>query len=55
MADLSGQFWFLEINTIPGMTDHSLVPKAAQVLGLTFDQLVVEILSYTISRELQTA
>ena len=34
----------LEINTIPGMTDHSLVPKAAKVYGLSYYQLVLEIL-----------
>lgn len=40
--------WFLEINTIPGMTDHSLVPKAAKQLGISFDELVVRILSMTL-------
>ena len=34
----------LEINTIPGMTDHSLVPKAASVYGLSYYQLVLEIM-----------
>ena len=34
----------LEINTIPGMTDHSLVPKAAKVYGLSYYQLVLEIM-----------
>ena len=34
----------LEINTIPGMTDHSLVPKAAKAYGLTYYQLVREII-----------
>ncbi|NPA13200.1 MAG: D-alanine--D-alanine ligase [Aquificae bacterium] len=36
--------YFLEINTIPGMTDHSLVPKAAKFMGIDFDQLVVKII-----------
>jgi D-alanine-D-alanine ligase len=35
---------FLEVNTVPGMTDHSLVPMAARACGLTFDELVVRIL-----------
>jgi D-alanine-D-alanine ligase len=48
VTDRQGNFWLLEINTIPGMTDHSLVPKAANVLGISFDDLVLEILSYTL-------
>lgn len=44
MADEQGNFYLLEVNTVPGMTDHSLTPKAAQAAGLTFDQLVLEIL-----------
>ena len=34
----------LEINTIPGMTDHSLVPKAAREYGLSYYQLILEIM-----------
>ena len=34
----------LEINTIPGMTDHSLVPKAASEYGLSYYQLILEIM-----------
>ncbi len=51
LEDEAGQFWFLEVNTVPGMTEHSLVPKAAEVSGLSFDELVIEILSYTIIQE----
>jgi len=36
--------YFLEINTIPGMTDHSLLPKAAEAVGIDFDRLVLEII-----------
>ncbi len=36
--------YFLEINTIPGMTDHSLLPKSASALGIDFDALVISIL-----------
>lgn len=36
--------YFLEINTIPGMTDHSLLPKAAKVKGIDFDNLILKIL-----------
>ncbi len=41
--------YFLEVNTSPGMTDHSLVPMAAKAAGLSFDELVVKILSMTLS------
>jgi D-alanine-D-alanine ligase len=44
MMDASGQFQLLEVNTAPGMTDHSLVPMAAREAGIGFSQLVVEIL-----------
>ncbi len=40
MIDADGRLWFLEINTLPGFTSHSLVPKAAARVGLSFDQLV---------------
>jgi D-alanine-D-alanine ligase len=36
--------YFLEANTVPGMTSHSLVPMAAKVRGIGFDELVIEIL-----------
>ncbi len=37
------QPWFLEVNTLPGFTSHSLVPKAAQATGIGFDELVERI------------
>ncbi len=40
MVDRTGRLWFLEINTLPGFTSHSLVPKAAAHTGLPFDELV---------------
>jgi D-alanine-D-alanine ligase len=39
-----GKFYLLEINTSPGMTDHSLVPMAARQANISFEQLVVQIL-----------
>ena len=45
MQDGAGQFWLLEVNTVPGMTDHSLVPMAARAAGLDFQQLVLAILA----------
>ncbi len=44
MLDGEGRFRLLEINTVPGMTDHSLVPMAARAAGLDFAELVVNIL-----------
>ncbi|RJP21454.1 MAG: D-alanine--D-alanine ligase [Deltaproteobacteria bacterium] len=43
--DPAGNVFFLEANTIPGMTETSLLPKAAKFDGLPFDDLVLEILS----------
>ena len=44
LMDEAGQHYFLEVNTSPGMTDHSLVPMAAKAAGISFEQLVVRIL-----------
>jgi D-alanine-D-alanine ligase len=44
LMDEAGRHFFLEVNTSPGMTDHSLVPMAAKARGISFDQLVLEIL-----------
>nr|VFK52324.1 MAG: D-alanine-D-alanine ligase [Candidatus Kentron sp. TUN]VFK52760.1 MAG: D-alanine-D-alanine ligase [Candidatus Kentron sp. TUN] len=40
LCDALGEPWFIEINTVPGMTSHSLVPMAAQFAGISFEQLV---------------
>ena len=45
MLDDQGKSWFLEVNTVPGMTDHSLVPMAAKHIGIDFQQLVLRILA----------
>ena len=44
MLDRTGKPYFLEVNTSPGMTDHSLVPMAARHVGLSFEDLCVRIL-----------
>ncbi|SBT06858.1 D-alanine:D-alanine ligase [Candidatus Accumulibacter aalborgensis] len=41
----TSQAYFLEVNTSPGMTDHSLVPMAARAAGITYDELVVRVLA----------
>lgn len=45
MIDADDQPWLIEVNTVPGMTDHSLVPMAAKQAGISFDELAVNILS----------
>jgi D-alanine-D-alanine ligase len=45
LMDEAGKHYFLEVNTSPGMTDHSLVPMAAKAAGISFEELVVRILS----------
>jgi D-alanine-D-alanine ligase len=48
MRDADGRFLLMEINTAPGMTSHSLVPKAAREVGLGFEDLCVAILAQTL-------
>ncbi|VAW99300.1 D-alanine--D-alanine ligase [hydrothermal vent metagenome] len=45
MLDKNGAPWLLENNTVPGLTDHSLVPMAAQAAGIDFDELILRVLS----------
>ncbi|MDA1007500.1 MAG: D-alanine--D-alanine ligase [Planctomycetota bacterium] len=42
--------WFLEINTMPGMTDHSLVPKAAAAAGISFPELCTRLVEMALLR-----
>jgi len=50
MMDKTGRPFLLEINTVPGMTDHSLVPMAARALDISFEQLVWQVLETSFSR-----
>lgn len=45
LMDAAGNARFLEVNTAPGMTDHSLVPMAARVAGIDYDTLVLRVLA----------
>jgi D-alanine-D-alanine ligase len=45
LCDESGQPWLIEANTVPGMTEHSLVPMAAKTAGINFGELVLRILA----------
>lgn len=49
MLDAAGNAYFLEVNTAPGMTDHSLPPKAARAIGIGYSELVVKVLSLTLN------
>jgi D-alanine-D-alanine ligase len=44
MLDRSGRPYLLEVNTAPGMTDHSLVPMAARAVGISYEELCLRIL-----------
>ncbi|HTV77939.1 MAG TPA: D-alanine--D-alanine ligase [Steroidobacteraceae bacterium] len=50
MMDGTGRPQLLEVNTVPGMTDHSLVPMAARAAGIDFDELVWRILESSFTR-----
>jgi D-alanine-D-alanine ligase len=49
MMDGDQQPWLIEVNTVPGMTDHSLVPMAAKVANIAFDDLVLKILATSVN------
>ena len=51
MRDRQGRNWLLEANTAPGMTSHSLVPKAAKAIGIDFETLCWRILESTFEKE----
>ena len=51
MLDRTGRPLLLEINTVPGMTDHSLVPLAARTAGIDFDELVWRVLETSLARQ----
>lgn len=51
MQDAQGNFYLLEVNTVPGMTDHSLVPMAAKAAGLSFEALVLALLDGTLPEQ----
>jgi D-alanine-D-alanine ligase len=53
LMDEAGKHYFLEVNTSPGMTDHSLVPMAAKAAGISFEKLVIQILASASTSEQQ--
>jgi D-alanine-D-alanine ligase len=51
LVDEDDRPWLIEVNTVPGMTDHSLVPMAAKAQGIEFDELVWRILETSLDLE----
>ncbi|WP_394540067.1 D-alanine--D-alanine ligase [Lysobacter enzymogenes] len=49
MRDRDGRFYLIEVNTAPGMTSHSLVPKAARQVGIEYDELCWRVLEATVT------
>ena len=52
MIDSNKQEWLIEVNTIPGMTSHSLVPMSAKKAGISFEKLVTQILATSFKKRL---
>jgi D-alanine-D-alanine ligase len=50
MLDNDGDLWVLEVNTLPGMTDHSLLPKMAAAEEIGFDELVQELIDVSMEK-----
>ena len=44
IRDKNGEFYLLELNTIPGMTEHSFIPMALKSTGVSFDELLLRVL-----------
>jgi D-alanine-D-alanine ligase len=50
LDDDSGELWVLETNVIPGMTETSLLPQAADAAGISFDELIARLLQSAFER-----
>ena len=50
ILDAEGRPWCLEVNTLPGMTPNSLIPKAAKVAGMTYQELCEKIVSLSLEK-----
>ena len=51
MLDDSGNPWCLEINTLPGMTPNSLIPKSAAVEGMSYPELCEKIIQLSVAKK----
>jgi D-alanine-D-alanine ligase len=52
IVDESGECWLLEVNTVPGLTDLSLLPDAARAAGIEFDELCERLVRHGVERHL---
>ena len=50
IVDVSGTPWLLEINTVPGLTELSLLPDAARAAGISFEQLCQRLVDHAVGR-----
>jgi D-alanine-D-alanine ligase-like ATP-grasp enzyme len=50
IVDASGTPWILEVNTVPGLTELSLLPDAARAAGVEFDELCVRLVDHAVGR-----
>jgi D-alanine-D-alanine ligase len=50
VVEATGRLWITEINTSPGMTETSDLPAAAEAVGISYDELVGEILRSAVGR-----
>ena len=50
LLEPNGHVWFLEMNTIPGMTEQSLFPKSAACVGIAFEDLLKRLVDGAINR-----
>ncbi|MEI6232750.1 MAG: D-alanine--D-alanine ligase [Planctomycetota bacterium] len=55
ILDENGMLWVLEVNTIPGMTSHSLLPRAAKAVGVNFAELCEGLLRLAVERAMRNA
>ena len=51
ILDAEGKLWFLEINTLPGMTPTSLVPQEAEVVGISYGELCERIIEIALRKD----
>jgi D-alanine-D-alanine ligase len=50
LDEQSGELWVLEANVVPGMTETSLLPQAADAAGVGFDELIARVLQSAFTR-----
>jgi D-alanine-D-alanine ligase len=51
LAEEEDELWVLEANVVPGMTETSLLPQAADAAGIGFDELIAQVLASAATRK----